>query len=560
MNVYNLLNYGGIGDGIADESMAFQTLVDVVSGNGGGTIYLPKGRYRILTPIFWRKQVSLVGDGEGKTILLPDDNGTGIKISAIWYEAGFYNRDDPIADCVFSDFEIDGVNQTNSTYSHSKGIYMQYLRNCVFRNLTIRNTIATGLGIDYLDKVLIENVKTDTCGKDWVLGKGGGAGIGIGAGAMENENFIVTNCLTVNSGQHGIFVEDQGLVQTVDPSYPPRGIIISHNIVRDGRNSGIGICGASNVTVTGNQIYENADTGIIISRGDATNITISNNGLWHNQRGIETESLVDKAATYKSIIVSGNNLRANRGYQMYFGGDYLEDLIVDGNIVSNGDSGGIAVESVTTTPTRISIKNNSVNLNDSYGIKFNNDGNFIDISNNQTTTNADSGLYVDGAINNLKLMSNQMNNNTGQEYVINADIGSYRGDLYIPWSPTLTNITVGNGTFDAMYRRMGDDVEWIVNFKLGSTSSVGAPTSISLPAGRQDYGSSSHPIGHGIYLDDGVATYNAVVRPDATDFNIMKLYSWKADAKAGGVTSGFPMVWAEGDEMNLVGKYKANWG
>ena len=43
--------YGARGDGIADDGPAIQRAVDAALAGGGGTVYLPAGRYRIATPV-----------------------------------------------------------------------------------------------------------------------------------------------------------------------------------------------------------------------------------------------------------------------------------------------------------------------------------------------------------------------------------------------------------------------------------------------------------------------------------------------------------------------------
>jgi hypothetical protein len=50
---YNVKHYGAVGDGVADDSPAIQTLVNqlMTTGTRAGTIYFPRGKYRIVTPI-----------------------------------------------------------------------------------------------------------------------------------------------------------------------------------------------------------------------------------------------------------------------------------------------------------------------------------------------------------------------------------------------------------------------------------------------------------------------------------------------------------------------------
>jgi hypothetical protein len=59
---------------------------------------------------------------------------------------------------------------------------------------------------------------------------------------------------------------------------------------------------------------------------------------------------------------------------------------------------------------------------------------------------------------------------------------------WIPYTPTLTNMTLGNGTINAAYMRTGKTVHVAFRFLLGSTSSIGASggKSVSLPLTVKD--------------------------------------------------------------------------
>lgn len=46
VNVFNVKDYGAVGDGIHDDQEAIQTAVDACDAAGGGTVVFPPGRYR----------------------------------------------------------------------------------------------------------------------------------------------------------------------------------------------------------------------------------------------------------------------------------------------------------------------------------------------------------------------------------------------------------------------------------------------------------------------------------------------------------------------------------
>jgi hypothetical protein len=47
----NLRDFGAVGDGVADDGPAFQSALDALAAAGGGTLYVPEGKYAIATPV-----------------------------------------------------------------------------------------------------------------------------------------------------------------------------------------------------------------------------------------------------------------------------------------------------------------------------------------------------------------------------------------------------------------------------------------------------------------------------------------------------------------------------
>ncbi len=47
----NLRDFGAVGDGVADDGPAFQAALDALAAAGGGTLFVPEGKYAITTPV-----------------------------------------------------------------------------------------------------------------------------------------------------------------------------------------------------------------------------------------------------------------------------------------------------------------------------------------------------------------------------------------------------------------------------------------------------------------------------------------------------------------------------
>src|SRR5262247_2429277 len=50
-SVINLSDFDPVGDGVADDGPALQRALDALADAGGGTLLIPAGRYRIVTPV-----------------------------------------------------------------------------------------------------------------------------------------------------------------------------------------------------------------------------------------------------------------------------------------------------------------------------------------------------------------------------------------------------------------------------------------------------------------------------------------------------------------------------
>src|SRR5215207_783745 len=49
--VFNLSDFGALGDGVADDGPALQKALDALADAGGGTLFIPAGSYLVATPV-----------------------------------------------------------------------------------------------------------------------------------------------------------------------------------------------------------------------------------------------------------------------------------------------------------------------------------------------------------------------------------------------------------------------------------------------------------------------------------------------------------------------------
>lgn len=328
---HNVLDYG-ITQDADDNSLKFQQMVDELSQNGGGTIYVPIGTYKFDTSngqyiegtggckccIKAKSNVSIVGESLTDSVFkMTGHSSQGVCMFG--YNSA--TNKTPIEGCTYRNFTVNGEECTIDTYSSDgKAFFYQYVKNCVWRDLRLIGTPATSLGIDFLDNVVIDSIYCYESGRIHADNSPGGAGVGIGTGAWENENFIVRNCICDNCGHFGIFLEDQHIFGDAahrTPTYP-KGAIIANNICRNGRNYGFGVRGGQHVIFEGNEAYENTNGGFF-SDYQNKSIVIQNNLIRDNTGngiclGNEKPGILETSfenVTIKDNVVIGNKTGIN---------------------------------------------------------------------------------------------------------------------------------------------------------------------------------------------------------------------------------------------------------
>lgn len=141
----------------------------------------------------------------------------------------------------------------------------------------------------------------------------------------------------------------------------------------------------------------------------------------------------------------------------------------------------------------------------------------------------------------------------GTTWIVTAHSGAWQA-----WSPTYTNLTIGNGTVIARYSQVGKTVTFVFEFTLGSSgSSVGSAPAISLPVVGATVVNSW--LGTARYLDNGVTNYAGAVAILSNGIRPQTLVSSGTYAEIqGGITATAPFTWASGDVMSISGIYEAS--
>lgn len=343
--VLDVRECGRHGEGRESSTRRIQRGLNWLSGEGGGFLYNPPGHFELYQPVAPRSGVSLLGAGQEATVFYP-----------MGYLPAFQYRGKPteaspeiyLENIQFFDFTIDGENQqlhpVNGYIPDIKGIFLQYYRNAVFDRITIRNTGATGFGMDMHDRASIFRCMTENCGRLAAVGALGASGFGIGTSFLSSEPFFASQLIGRNNKNFGIFFE------------PQRGTGTSQDaIVTDstfyGNYAGLADCGiegliASNLNLRDNQYGFVAEPG-------------TNGGGNAGFRG-----------KLNNLIVKGN---AKHG--MYFNTGKSDEIIGEyaitgGHISENGEDGINIRYASEVTNKGLRVSGVDINDNGRHGVNF----------------------------------------------------------------------------------------------------------------------------------------------------------------------------------------------
>lgn len=202
----------------AENSQNLQNLIDSLT-ESGGTVYLPSGEYTFAANgtqtigshcIKMKSNVNIVGEGE-KTVLKPA--GASSYGLDMFYFNDYLDMGSAtyLENCRFADFTIDASATSCAVYtSAGKGFMFNLFRNCHWENITVKNTDATGFGVDCPLESSITDCVAIHCGKSATEQNGGASGFGIGFGYADGENIRIENCQAFNNKKFGFFFEHQG--------------------------------------------------------------------------------------------------------------------------------------------------------------------------------------------------------------------------------------------------------------------------------------------------------------------------------------------------------------
>lgn len=205
-SVINLKDYGAIGDGITDDTLAINNALEKAKN---GILVIPKGTYLFSGTLHVKENTIIIGSGRESLLKLADNYSLDAYTWRTNLTSQYHYRypmvivDENTSNCILENFSIEG--QTSGFVDENEDGLCVKGRNHIIKNLVIskinyypdqftnRNCITPGYGINVINAntITIENCNTFECGYE-------------GIGTESSKNVVVSGCLVGDTNQTGI--------------------------------------------------------------------------------------------------------------------------------------------------------------------------------------------------------------------------------------------------------------------------------------------------------------------------------------------------------------------
>jgi len=309
--IVSVKDFGAVGDGVTDDTTAFQSAVNSLS-SVGGTVFVPSGSY-LIGQISWVKDgVTIAGDAvSGSRLALKNNvNDSMFKIG----DGGTTS----IGNTTIKNLYLSG-NKANQTAGHgvySWGNVLTSVIDCNIVNFKQAGIYATnGAGVDYYGRASGNYITG--CDLAGIYLTGGVYSYGI----LGN---VISGCGKSPANGAGIFIN-------ANDTHRILGNLFDEN------ENGITLSAASDITIVGNQ-FENQDRSSVLLFAGSTRNVISGNSILNS--GLELTDTyfgvkLDDSyynVTTGNMIINSSATKMSDGVRETGASDYN---VVSGNTINN---------------------------------------------------------------------------------------------------------------------------------------------------------------------------------------------------------------------------------
>lgn len=340
--VYNVKDYGAVGNGSTDDTVAIQAALNAVPITGG-VVYFPPSAgtsfYRFTAALVIKSYTTIFGYGAKLKNI-----GTGVfaGLTAVGTEA-LYKTSISIYGV-----EVD-LNGTALLDVNAIGILGTFCNEFRVEDCIVRNAWGQGIALGGGGARCWFN--RNTIFGSW------GDNIHIGDPNFGN---IIKDWWITNNACYG--ANDGGIAGGIASA--TRGVI-ADNIIDGAGGPGIDLSGANNVTVSGNRVYNYLQHGIRLNTygGDNFNVEVSGNTVGQSANGFSCITLFQpNIATSTGVISIHDNFLTQVSAAAFTGCIYVSganNVVIKNNELAGATTGIILDGVVTTSPnTNVFISGN----------------------------------------------------------------------------------------------------------------------------------------------------------------------------------------------------------